>query len=418
MGANALKPMPGSANAQAKGTPQAAPRQPQATGPQKPSGEGFKLERPSMSVQQVVFSKIFAKPEDNSYRGREDDPYAEAALKGLMESIKMQGGINTPLLLQARPGDIYEVGDGHRRFYSLQRLIADGVAGFSAEMMVPANVLGVDTDVLAFVTASVSANIEREALPAEGRMDATLRLHKAGMPRQSIADLLHVSKSSVDRDITLGGDPEMMAHVRELRTISMSNASLLLATAEKAKRREEFKAFLTEWGKQAQAAIDVEVAARASRDEPPLAEAQRYPRSRMTGEMVRHWREAMEKKLPLTMPGFKFMASLSKESGPPRVEINVVSKPVADLTAADVAKIVRRCLDLAHELEPVLADKVAEENTEATEEAPGEKTSPGLARLRELGFGQFTDAAEDDYSPEETSDDDDAAEEPLASDDA
>ena len=70
-----------------------------------------------MSVQQVMLSKIFAKPEENAYRGREDDPYSKEALKGLMESIKMQGGINTPLLLQARPDDTFEVGDGHRRLY-------------------------------------------------------------------------------------------------------------------------------------------------------------------------------------------------------------------------------------------------------------------------------------------------------------
>ena len=38
-----------------------------------------------------------------------------------------------------------------------------------------------------------------------------------------------------------------------LRTITMSNASQLLATADKAKRRDEFMAFLTEWGQQAQA---------------------------------------------------------------------------------------------------------------------------------------------------------------------
>ena len=184
----------------------------------------------------------------------------------------------------------------------------------------PANVLGVDTDVLAFVTASVSANIEREPLPAEGRMDATLRLHKAGMPRQTIADLLHVSKSTVDRDITLAGDAEMMEHVRELRTITMSNAAQLLATADKAKRRDEFKAFLTEWGRQAQAEINAEVAARASRDKPPLAEAQTYPRSRMTAEMVKHWRQALEKKLPLTVPGLQVhgVAQHGERPGPRR----------------------------------------------------------------------------------------------------
>ena len=111
------------------------------------------------------------------------------------------------------------------------------------------------------------------------------------------------------------------------------------------------------------------------------------------------------------MPGFKFMASLSKENGLPRVEINAVSKPVADLSAADVAKIVRRCLDLAHELEPVLAAKAAEENDASEADAAGEVTSPGLERLRALGFGQFAGEAEDDDQPEETSDDDDSDEE-------
>jgi len=404
MGANAPRPTPGSANPQAKGSQQATAESPKAVG--KPSGEGFKLPRPTMSVQQVVFSKIFAKPEENSYRGREDDPFSEVNLKGLIESIKMQGGINTPLLLQARPDGAYEVGDGHRRFYSLQRLVAEGVAGFSMEMTVPANILGVNTDLLTFVTASVSANVEREALPAEGRMDATLRLHKAGMPRQSIADLLHVSKSTVDRDITLAGDTEMMNHVRELRTITMSNASQLLATADKSKRRDEFMTFLNEWNRQAQAEITAEVTARASRDEPPLAEAQWYPRSRMTAEMVKHWRQALEKGLPLTMPGFKFMASLSKENGLPRVEINAVSKPVADLSAADVAKIVRRCLDLAHELEPVLAAKAADENDSSEADAAREVTSPGLERLRALGFSRFAGETEGDDQSEEPLDDD------------
>ena len=405
MATNSNKPKPGSANSQAKGSQDAA-AQPQTDGQQK-SSKDFKLPRPSMSVQQVPLSKIFAKPEDNSYRGREDDPYSKDPLKGLMESIAMQGGINTPLLLQAHPDGTYEVGDGHRRFYSLLLLVADGVAGFSSEMEVPANILGVDTDLLAFVTASVSANIEREPLPAEGRMDAAMRLHRAGMPTQTIADLLHVSKSTVDRDLTLCKDAEAMRHVRELRTITMSNASQLLATANKAKRHDEFMAFLTEWGQQAQVAINAEVAARASRDEPPLAEAQRYPRSRMTAEMVKHWRQALEKKLPLTMPGFKFMASLSKENGLPRVEINAVSKPVADLSAADVAKIVRRCLDLAHELEPVLDAKAKEENAASEADTAGEMTSPGLERLRALGFAQFAGEADGDDQAEDTSDEDD-----------
>lgn len=395
MGGNSSKPKPGAANSQAKGSQEAVTHSPK-------SAESFKLVRPSMSVQQVPLSKIVAKPEENSYRGREDDPYTETKLKGLMESIKMQGGINTPLLLQARPDGTYEVGDGHRRYFTLLLLVAAGVVGFTADMLVPAYILAADTDELTFVTACVSSNMERDPLPAEGQMDAAMRLHKAGMPRQTIADLLHISKSTVDRHITMMGDGEMMRHVRELHTLTMSNASQLLATCNKANRRDEFMAFLTEWGQHAQAAINAEVAARASRDEPALAEAQRYPRSRMTTAMVQHWRQALEKNLPLTMPGFKFMALVNKD----KVEINAVSKPVADLSAADVAKIVRRCLDLAHELEPVLASKAAEENDAAEADAAGVAASPGLQRLRELGFDQFAGEMDDDQSEDDDSDED------------
>ena len=118
MGANAPQPKPGSANAQAKGSPQAAAQPPQAAGQQKQSGEAFKLERPSMSVQQVVLCRR-SSPSPRTIRtaGVKRTRYSKDALKGLMDSIKMQGGINTPLLLQARPDGTYEVGDGHRRFY-------------------------------------------------------------------------------------------------------------------------------------------------------------------------------------------------------------------------------------------------------------------------------------------------------------
>ena len=50
-------------------SPKAATPKPQPAEQQKQTGEPFKLERPNMSVQQVMFSKIFAKPEENSYRG-------------------------------------------------------------------------------------------------------------------------------------------------------------------------------------------------------------------------------------------------------------------------------------------------------------------------------------------------------------
>ena len=171
----------------------------------------------------------------------------------------------------------------------------------------------------------------------------------------------------------------------------MSNAALLLATAEKAKRRDEFKAFLTDWGQQAQADINAEVAARASRDEPPLAEAQTHPRSRMTAEMVQPLAAGPGEEAPPDRAGLQASwQSLSRKAACPALRSTRCPSRSPTCSAADVAKIVRRCLDLAHELEPVLAAKAAEENDAS--DGGGcrmRETSPGLERLRELGFSQL-----------------------------
>ena len=55
----------------------------------------------------------------------------------------------------------------------------------------------------------------------------------------------------------------------------------------------------------------------------------------------------------------------------------------------------------------VLAAKATEENEASEADAAGEVSSPGLERLRELGFAQFAGETEDDESDNDDGDSDD-----------
>ena len=119
--------------------------------------------------------------------------------------------------------------------------------------------------------------------------------------------------------------------------------------------------------------------------------------------MVRAWKEALLKKAPLSDPGFRFRAAVSTAGGPARVEVDALSKKVDDLSAADMAKILKRCLDLAADIEPLMIAK-AEAEKAGTSEAEAKKPSAGMQRLRKLGLDGLvgeTDVPEEDSDESE-----------------
>ena len=351
--------------------------------------EAFVLEKAETKLAQLKFRDIIARPREYAFRYEgDDDPFSPAALGPLKESIKAHGGIHTPLLVKAYGDGMFVLADGHRRHGGLKQLIDEHVQGFTLDMLVPANVLAVETTDLTMTVTALSANVEREPLGFEGRLDATLKLHQLGLPKTNIAQLLHVSESTVERDLLLANDGEMRRFIREHK-ITATNAANLLADAERHNRVKGFKKHLRKWLEAAKAQLQAENEARAEHDEPSLSGAKGWVQSRMTPEIVRAWRKALEKDLPFSDPEFRFKALLRREGGPPRIEIDALHKDVQELAAADVAKVLKRCLDLAGDLEPVLVAKVAEEKQTVDPAGTGKKASLGLQRLRALGLAQL-----------------------------
>jgi ParB-like chromosome segregation protein Spo0J len=378
----------------AKPAKPAKPSQP-AGSKSKPQAEVFQLDKAEMNIQEVPWKDIFAREKDFAFR-REGaaDPFSKEALRPLKESIKFHRRVHTPLLLR-NTGPSFLVADGHRRYFAVKQLIREGVKGFTPEMTLPAHVMASKTSDLVLVATALSANIERQPLGFEGRLDATLKLHKLGMPKASIGQVLRSSESTVDRDLILAEEDMMRAFIRK-NHITATNAATLLAAADKAGRKDEFTAFLMNWCMKASELQKAEEKARAERDEPPLSGSKLWLKDLMTQEMVARCRRALERGEPLDMGdfGLAWPAGISSIGKHGRLEIGAVSKGLDELTSADVAKVLERALNLASALEPILVAKAAEEQ-------PGAKRqlSPGRQKLKQLGLASLvgaTDEAEED----------------------
>lgn len=378
----------------ATGSPQAGAKPPAEPASAKAPADVFKLEHPELTIQMVKFSDIIVQPQDYAFRGRSlNKSFSKAALHSLKERIKDVGTITDPLLVKDYAGGKKLMADGHRRYYSLKQLIEEGVEGFTADMLVPAHVLDAKTSKLVMIATALASNIERETLPYEGRLDATLSLHQLGMPIRAIADLLHVGETTVSRDLLLAKNDRMRTLVQQ-HVITASNAVTLLAVAERAGKQNLLADILRDWQVKTFDQLVAENKARIERDEKPLKGTKTWLQNRMTRELIDGWIQALESGTSSAIPTFRFRATVSKDAGPARIEIDGLSKSVADLAAADVAKVLRRCIDLAGELEPILLAKVAAEKQTATTKEEGGLT-PGLKRLKELGFSELVGGAEE-----------------------
>ena len=312
--------------------PEAAKPQAEAAAKGKQPIETFQLEHPELTIQMVKFSDIIALPQDFAFRGRRpfDKPFSKSALHSLKERIKAAGKITNPLLLKDYAGGKKLVADGHRRYYSLKQLVEEQVEGFTPDMVVPAHVLHASTSKLVMIATALASNIEREGPPYEGRLDATLELHKLGMPIRSIADLLHVGETTVTRDLLLAKDDSMRSFV-DNHVITASNAAALLAVADRTGKRALLETILSDWQLKTIDQLLAENKARAERDEQPLKGAKAWLQNRMTRELIEGWVQALESGTSSAVPTFRFRAMVNKDAGPARIEIDGLSRNVADM---------------------------------------------------------------------------------------
>jgi ParB-like chromosome segregation protein Spo0J len=357
----------------------------------------FQPEAVETKVAQVAFQDILSEPERFAFR--DDGDLAEAGIKALAEDIAVNG-LATPILVALRKDAQYQLVNGHRRYAALALNINLGVAGFTADMLVPANIITSDASELALVTRAITSNTQQRPLSAEGRQKALLRLAQLGMPAREIARCVGVSEATVSRDIALAKAPCMLDHVRE-HHISGTQAAGLVKLANDADRMDDLCQAIEDWVVEVEAKIAAEQQRRKDADEDPLSVAETWPQRYLSGDQISAWKTALEKGLPLTSPGFKFRALIKDENGDRRIVIDGLSKRVAELSARNLAKLLVRFTDMAEELRP-LVEAAAKAEAEA-QSASVLPTGPSKGRelLQQLGLAHLVESSDDNTEGEE-----------------
>ena len=353
---------------------------------------GSSLQQVTTSLQQVAFSKIDVQPQDNAYR--DESELDEGRLQPLAENLTTCG-LNTPLLLQDRGDNRYLLLDGHRRFFALRSLVANGVQGFHAEMVVPANVIGRSASELDTVARAISANVQRQALSAEGRVRAAARLSRLGMAQSEIARCLAVSEATIARDLALAGNDRLMNHIRH-HHIAATAAATLMQTATDADRVGDLMEALDNWLAETQAAIEAEVERREASDEDPLSESQRWPQRFFSADLARSWKTALQSGGELGQPTFRFRAMIREDRGRTLLQIDSLQRDVSDMSAAELAKVFQRTVDLADALQPLVVDK-AKNELAGNELSAGATASKGEDRLASLGLAHLLGSEDDEF---------------------
>lgn len=342
----------------------------------------FAIDSVETELQQIPFSAI--KLDADSYAFRDAEDLNPEALKSLAEDIAVHG-LTTPLLVKQLGEGSYLGLDCHRRHGAITANIEQGVAGFTADMLVPALVIGEGASELAIVSRAVAANVNRQAYSAEGRVRVAVRLKRLGMPEAEIARILGVGESTVARDLAVGSDDEMMDHIRAHR-ITATNAATLMKAAQDANRVDDLKAALAGWLEEVQVDIRVEDQRRAANDEDPLTGAEKWPQRYLTPGQVKAWRTSLEAGKPLGPAEFRYKAIVRREKGLAKIEIDRFSKFAHEMTATEMAKLYTRMADLTDDLQDVLLEKHNAEERERSSCDGSEPQPRGRQRLRAMGL--------------------------------
>lgn len=364
----------------------------------------FRLEGVEKELREIPLRSIVVRSDDYSFRSEED--LSEERLTDLIESLKTHRGPHTPVLVLDMGDGSYLLLDGHGRVLSLRCLVRDGIADFTNDMMVPAVVIVSQVNERDRLAILASSNIARRSLDAEGRQRLAFRMHQEGMAKDQIAKLLGVSLSTIDRDVLLGSDPEMMGHVR-LNHIGATAAAKLVKLSRDNQRYDEFMQTFESWVDQVQERLEDEVARAAEQDESSLYPVERWPGRQLSREQFASWVESLEKGLSFGEATFRYRAALKDDRGRKRVVVDPLDKALDGMTAEEVAKVYRRFVDLGAALEPVLVEKAEAEREAAQAAHPSEAEAPGLRRLRELNLASLLEESDEpSEAPEDWGDHD------------
>jgi len=260
----------------------------------------------------------------DEFANRFKDKYKPENLGDLIESIKLHGLLDPPIVAKDKDGHWKIIG-GHRRVATLYVLVALKVPVFNLDMNVPCLEV-LDASHLELVIRSIAGNELSQKLDVKERLLAVRKASKEGATKKEIAATVGVSEKAVDRDLKIVANERMLQHV--LRDdLPPTAAAALVEAASKKKRLDEFLDYFDAWAQLTKEEIEREERRAKQERGKGLPANQMLVMNKLTPHLIRGWLEALAKGRPLNEePDLGFEATFDKKSAVATIKVKVDAK--------------------------------------------------------------------------------------------
>ena len=233
----------------------------------------------------------------DEFGNRSPDKYLAENNLDLIESVKVHGLLEPPLIARGKDGK-WRLICGHRRIAVLYILADRGVAGFSLEMEVQCLEV-LDASDLDLLTRSILDNELGKKLEPKERLVAVKKLDAAGASKKEIAATVGASEKSIARDLLVVGNARILQHVLADNLLPTVAAAIIAVATPKGRVDEFLDHFDSHVLKTTGAIEEDDRRAKLERGK-GLKPSQMLVANRLEPHVVRGWIDALAKGKPLT----------------------------------------------------------------------------------------------------------------------
>ena len=303
--------------------------------------------------KQIIFIPLKNLPDpaktEDEFGNRSREKYQAANLEDLLESYKVRGMLDPPVVTRGKD-DKWEIVAGHRRTAAQHLGVARNLPGYSLDM--PVRCLEVlNATNLELLFHSIVSNELGQKLDVKERLVAAKKLHDAGATKKEIAAALGVNEKSIGRDLKIVTNERVLKHVMA-DNLPPTTAAALVEAAEKSKRLEEFLSYFDTWTQQMKEKLEHEDHRAKLETGKGLKPNQLLVMSKLEPHIVRGWIDALIKGKALTEESdLGFEASFDRKTAVASIKLRVdgLKDPVEHLArvASQVSLVAKHIAAIA-----------------------------------------------------------------------
>jgi ParB-like chromosome segregation protein Spo0J len=261
---------------------------------------------------------------DDGLGNRFREKYQAANLGDLLESIRLRGLTDPPIVAKGEDGKWRIVG-GHRRITVLYIHAEGGVPGFSREMPVQCLEMVNATEVELLI-ASMTSNELTARLDVKERLLWVKKAVATGVPKNEIAATTQFAVKSIERDLRIVTNERVLKHVLDDH-LGPTAAAALVEVAAKKERLDEFLAYFDAWVQLKKEQIEQEARRAKEQGGVGLKPNQLTVASRLEPHLVRGWLKALATGNALKEESdLGFEASFDKKTGVAKIRLKLDAK--------------------------------------------------------------------------------------------